>query len=168
MRFLRCVLATALMSITPALAALTGAALDPPASLTEELHTLHEIRRVEKLPLVIQRGMFAGANGGKSASEDWKLAEPGGPWRATDIVIDPKLPSRRLLFAACNLRFCILHYEHGGIGENERILGLLKTGKNYKVIWDVVGFQVVGSLIDLQYLVKNKTLTSFQPTQDAY
>jgi hypothetical protein len=43
------------------------------------------------------------------------IAEPGEPFRATDVVVDPKLPVRRLRLAACSMEYCIVYYERGGI-----------------------------------------------------
>lgn len=43
------------------------------------------------------------------------IAEPGAAFRATDIVLDPSLPTRRLVTAACSTDHCIVYYERGGI-----------------------------------------------------
>jgi hypothetical protein len=43
------------------------------------------------------------------------IAEPGAAFRATDVVIDPKLPTRRLVHAACSIDHCVVYYERGGI-----------------------------------------------------
>jgi hypothetical protein len=43
------------------------------------------------------------------------IAEPGAAFRATDVVVDAKLPTRRLVLAACSIDHCLVYYERGGI-----------------------------------------------------
>jgi len=43
------------------------------------------------------------------------FAEPGTPFRATDVGPDPRLPVRRLAIAACARdHHCVVYYERGG------------------------------------------------------
>jgi len=43
------------------------------------------------------------------------IAEPGAAFRATDIILEPNLPTRRLVMAACSIDHCMVYYERGGI-----------------------------------------------------
>jgi hypothetical protein len=43
------------------------------------------------------------------------IAEPGTAFRATDVVVDPALSTRRLVTAACSMDHCFVYYERGGI-----------------------------------------------------
>jgi len=43
------------------------------------------------------------------------IAEPGAEFRATDVIVNPKLPSRRLVTAGCSADHCLVYYERGGI-----------------------------------------------------
>ena len=43
------------------------------------------------------------------------IAEPGAEFQATDVVVNPRLPSRRLVAAACSTDHCLVYYERGGI-----------------------------------------------------
>jgi hypothetical protein len=43
------------------------------------------------------------------------IAEPGAPYRTTDVVFELKLPVRRLVTAACSTDHCVVYYERGGI-----------------------------------------------------
>ena len=43
------------------------------------------------------------------------IAEPGTPFQVTDVVINPNLPSRRLVAAGCSTDHCLVYYERGGI-----------------------------------------------------
>ena len=42
------------------------------------------------------------------------IADPGGDFQATDLVVDPKLPARRLVAAGCSIEYCLVYYERGG------------------------------------------------------
>jgi hypothetical protein len=43
------------------------------------------------------------------------IAEPGAEFQATDVVVDPTLPIRRLVAAGCSIDHCLVYYERGGI-----------------------------------------------------
>ena len=43
------------------------------------------------------------------------IAEPGAEFQTTDVLRNPKLPSRRLLTAGCSADHCLVYYERGGI-----------------------------------------------------
>lgn len=49
------------------------------------------------------------------------MAEPGAPYRATDVVLDPKLPTRRLVHAGCSTDHCVVYYERGGIAHTWQV-----------------------------------------------
>ena len=42
------------------------------------------------------------------------IAEPGADFQATDVVVDPRLKSRRLVRAGCSMDHCLVYYERGG------------------------------------------------------
>ena len=42
------------------------------------------------------------------------IAEPGAAFRASDVVREPHLPTRRLDLAACSIDHCLVYYERGG------------------------------------------------------
>jgi len=43
------------------------------------------------------------------------IAEPGARFQVTDVMVDSKLPMRRLVAAGCSIDHCLVYYEHGGI-----------------------------------------------------
>ena len=43
------------------------------------------------------------------------IAEPGAEFQATDVVVNPRLPIRRLVTAGCSTDHCVVYYERGGI-----------------------------------------------------
>ena len=49
------------------------------------------------------------------------MAEPGAPWQATDVIVKPSLPFRRLQSVALSKGFCIVFYEQGGFVHTHRV-----------------------------------------------
>jgi hypothetical protein len=43
-----------------------------------------------------------------------ELADPGTPFQATDVMVTPRLPPRRLTAAGCSPDHCLVYYERGG------------------------------------------------------
>src|SRR5262245_61878435 len=49
-------------------------------------------------------------------SQTLDIAEPGAEFQATDVVVNPKLPIRRLIAAGCSTdNHCLVYYERGGL-----------------------------------------------------
>lgn len=70
-----------------------------------------------------------------------KLAEPGGKWNATDAIIDPTLPGKRLIWAAAGGDYYVVHYERGGIAHTFQVLvaKMAKGEARPTVVWSAVG-----------------------------
>ena len=47
-------------------------------------------------------------------SQTLDIADPGGAFQVTDAIVDPKLPTRRLVAAGCTIEYCLVYYERGG------------------------------------------------------
>jgi len=93
----------------------------------------HEVRSTTNLPSAI----LALCDGGG----DGKLAEPGQNWNATDVITDPTLPGKRLIWAVVGGEYYVVHYERGGIAHTFHIL-VAKLGKNEAkptMVWRAVG-----------------------------
>jgi hypothetical protein len=75
------------------------------------------------------------------AGEKDKLAEPGGKWNPTDVVMDPSLPSKRLIWAAVGGDYYVVHYERGGIAHTYHTLvaNLGKHEAKPKLVWCAMG-----------------------------
>jgi hypothetical protein len=43
------------------------------------------------------------------------IAEPDAAFRPKDIALNPALPTRRLVAAACSIDHCVVYYERGGV-----------------------------------------------------
>ena len=49
------------------------------------------------------------------------IAEPGAQFQVTDVVVNPKLPMRRLVAAGCSTDHCLVYYERGGIAHTWQV-----------------------------------------------
>jgi hypothetical protein len=74
-------------------------------------------------------------------ADDGRLAEPGQKWNATDVITDPSLPGKRLIWAAIGGEYYVVHYERGGIDHSFHILvaKLSKDDVKPKAVWRAVG-----------------------------
>ena len=68
------------------------------------------IKNVKNLPAPVLRA-FTEQGGSRLV-----MADPGKDFRATDVIHDSTLPSKRLIFAGVSGDKCFVHYEQGGIG----------------------------------------------------
>ena len=95
----------------------------------------HEVHATNDLPSAI----LALCDGG----QDGKLAEPSQKWNATDVITDPTLPGKRLIWAAVGGDYYVVHYERGGIAHSFHILvaKLTKDDAKPKLVWRAVGHQ---------------------------
>jgi hypothetical protein len=71
------------------------------ASLPEQI-SLMPLRSVGSLPKSVR-------------SRIPKMSNRGGSFAATDVVSVPGTPARRLVFGGISDRYCLVHYEYGGI-----------------------------------------------------
>jgi hypothetical protein len=72
----------------------------------ERFETVTSIRG---LPLGVREGLQT-LFGGQTLD----IAEPAAKFQVTDVIVDPKLPIRRLVAAGCTIDYCLVYYERGG------------------------------------------------------
>jgi hypothetical protein len=95
---------------------LAGSQAAPPAALSGALraHVKDErfeiVSSIRGLPLGV-RDRLQTLFGGQALD----IAEPGEEFQVTDVIINPKLPIRRLVAAGCSIDHCLVYYERGGI-----------------------------------------------------
>jgi hypothetical protein len=68
------------------------------------------VTSVRGLPLGVRDGLQA-----LFGSRTLEIAEPGAEFQMTNVVVNPKLPIRRLVSAGCSSDHCLVYYERGGI-----------------------------------------------------
>ena len=79
----------------------------------QDASRFHEIHSTTNLPPQVV-SLCADQNG--------RLAEPGQKWEATDYITDIKLPGRRLIWAASDGEYYVVHYERGGYVHSYHVL----------------------------------------------
>lgn len=70
------------------------------------------VRKVADLPAGIRK-LYTVKGGSRVA-----IADPGEKFEATDVITDPDLPRRRLIFAGVAQDRAFMHYEEGGIAHS--------------------------------------------------
>lgn len=119
-------------------------------SASEKQHVLDGefalITSTDELPQSIKNA-FATITGNKP----FALADPGKKYQMTDVVTEPGLPHRRLIFAGSYKNRWFLHYERGGIGHDYAVM-VLNSDPNNSVhfVWGGVSFRPATSLNDLR------------------
>ena len=96
---------------TPTPAPLSGALR---AHLTDERFSI--VTSIRGLPLGVREGLQA-----LFGSPSLDIAEPGAEFQATDVIVNPKLPIRRLAAAGCSADHCLVYYERGGIAHTWQV-----------------------------------------------
>ena len=109
-RYFLCAIGMSLYSIMAHAGQGAGAAAIPGA-LREHLKAerFGIVTSIRGLPLGVRDEMqtlFGGA---------LDIAEPGAEFQATDVVVKPMLPARRLVAAGCSTDHCLVYYQRGGI-----------------------------------------------------
>lgn len=88
-----------------------------PAALSEGLRAVIKHERFDKVTSI--RGLPIGVRDGlqKLFGAEWlDIAESTAEFQVDDLVVNPSLPSRRLVAAGCTIEYCLVHYERGGAG----------------------------------------------------
>ena len=62
------------------------------------------------------------------------MADPGAPFQATDVMMTPRLPSRRLVAAGCSADHCLVYYERGGFAHVHQIVLFSKTDTDARFV----------------------------------
>ena len=97
-------------------AVVAGSQAGPSVPLSEEMRT-HV--RDERFGIVTSiRGLPLGVRNELQTlfgTRTLDIAEPGDEFQVTDVVWNPKLPTRRLVAAGCSYDHCLVYYERGGI-----------------------------------------------------
>ena len=68
------------------------------------------VTSIRGLPLGVREGLQT-----LFGSNTLDIAEPGAEFQVTDVIVNPKLPNRRLVAAGCTMEYCLVYYERGGI-----------------------------------------------------
>ena len=97
-------------------AVVAGSQAAAPALLSGPLRAHVEDERFDIVTSI--RGLPLGVRDGLQTlfgSQALDIAEPGSEFQVTDVIVNPKLPIRRLVAAGCSRDHCLVYYERGGI-----------------------------------------------------
>ena len=108
------------MSLWSAVAAGNQAAPAGPLSGALRAHLNDErlgiVTSIRGLPLGVRDGLQT-----LFGSQTLDIAEPGAEYQATDVALNRKLPTRRLVAAGCSMDHCLVYYERGGIAHTWQV-----------------------------------------------
>lgn len=102
------------------LAVVAGRQAASPLALSGELRAHVQDERFEIVTSI--RGLPLGVRDGlETLFGALDIAEPGAEFQVGDVVVNPKLPIRRLSVAGCSYDHCLVYYERGGIAHTWRV-----------------------------------------------
>jgi len=81
---------------------------------------------------------------------DLDIAEPGEKFQMNDVLITPRLPSRRLLAAGCSTDHCLVHYERGGFAHTWHVAVFRWTPAETRFEWGGVSAGRLGTVDDIR------------------
>jgi hypothetical protein len=92
------------------------------------------------------------------ADENGRFADRGGKWESTDVIMDPTLPRKRLVWAAVGGEYWVVYYERGGRGHGFHVLVARQEAADGKVkpVWRAVGGPLKDYVAFVGAVVKNQ------------
>jgi len=92
----------------------------------------HEVKTTTNLPAAVMA---------LCADDGGRLAEPGEKWEAADVISDPTLPRKRLIWGATDGENYVVHYERGGRAHSFHVLvvSFKKGDTKPKQTWRGIG-----------------------------
>lgn len=89
-----------------------------------------------------------------TGEQTFALANPGQKYQVTDVIHEPGLPFRRLLFAGAKDNEWFIHYEHGGIGHGYSVVVFTIDSQNrLHFLWGGAGCEGAKELEDLRKMI---------------
>jgi hypothetical protein len=87
----------------------------PPMTLSGALRAHLQDARIDIVTSI--RGLPLGVRDGLQTlfgTQSLDIAEPGGEFQGTGVIVNSRLPIRRLVAAGCSTEDCLVYYERGG------------------------------------------------------
>jgi hypothetical protein len=88
------------------------------------------------------------------------IAEPGAEFQATDVIVDAKLPRRRLVAAGCSSDHCLVYYERGGLTHTWNVTLFHWTPAETRFEWGGVAPGRLATVEDIRNAVLSGKITS--------
>jgi hypothetical protein len=106
---LLCTIGVSLWSALAAGSQATDAALSGALRAHVQDERFGIVTSIRGLPLGVRDGLQT-----LFGSRELDIAAPGAEFQGTGVVVNPKLPIRRLVAAGCSTDHCLVYYERGG------------------------------------------------------
>jgi len=124
-------------------------ALSPLLSASQRAHVKSDrfdvVTSIRGLPLGV-RDELQTLFGGQALD----IAEPGAPFQVTDVIVNAKLPIRRLVAAGCSTDHCLVYYERGGIAHTWQVLLFQWTPAATRFEWGGMAPNGLASIEDVR------------------
>jgi hypothetical protein len=89
-----------------------------------------------------------------AGEQNFEMANPGERFQVADVIVEPRLPLRRLLFAGISKDKYFIHYERGGRGHSYHIAVFKVDPKEeVKFLWGSSGATGAKNLEQLRNMV---------------
>lgn len=88
------------------------------------------VTSIRGLPLGVRDGLQT-----LFGSQTLDIAEPGTEFQVTGVIVNPKLPIRRLVAAGCSTDHCLVYYERGGIARTWQVALFHWTPETTRFEW---------------------------------
>ena len=88
------------------------------------------------------------------------IAEPGARFQATDVIVDPTLPNRRLVTAGCSYDYCLVYYERGGFVHTWHVAVFHWTPAATRFEWGGTAPGGLATIADVQKAILSGAITS--------
>src|SRR5262249_31264275 len=112
-------------------------------------------RSVTKIPASVSKALAE-----LFRDPSWEMADPDKPYQSTDVIMDPTLPVRRLVFVATSKDYCAVHYERGGIARSDFVLIFRMEGDSAHLVWGGYSRGQFADVDALKSAIKSKQVTA--------
>lgn len=116
------------------------------------------VSSVRGLPLGVREALQA-----SFGSQTVDIADPGGEFRMTDVVVDPNLPTRRLAAAGCSADHCIVYFERGGIAHTWHVALFHWTPAGTRFEWSGTAPGGIATIEDVRKAILSGVIKGRQP-----
>ncbi len=111
------------------------------------------VRQVAKIPHSVTAAAAA-ARGPNMGDDPLVLADPGKPFQSTDVIVDGKLPGRRLIAAYVAGNDWIVHYEVGGVAHTYHVAFFRVHGNGATFVWQASVHVPLSGIDELRRLIR--------------
>ena len=116
------------------------------------------VTSIRGLPLGVRDGLQA-----SFGSQALDIAEPGAEFRTTGVVVNPNLPTRRLVAAGCSTDHCLVYFERGGIAHTWHVALFHWTPAGTRFEWSGTAPGRLATIDDVRKAILSGAIKGRQP-----